>query len=175
LQERYNVAPACVLIDIGFDQDRIFDLCALCGWTGVKGEGTKRSFSHKMRDGTMVERLYSTTQRARSKRGPIVSFVFLATNPIKDIVHRILLGEGAELEIPSDVSKAFEAHMQAERREMIKSPKTGQEQSVWVCKNRNNHLFDCLTYQVGAALILRLFDAPAVNSTLDDDAANSAV
>ena len=174
LRERYNVPAACVLIDIGFDQDRIFDLCALHGWTGVKGEGTKRSFSDKMKDGTMVERLYSTTQRARSKRGPIVSFVFLATNPIKDIVHRILIGEGADLEIPSDVSKAFEAHMQAERREMIKSPKTGQEQSVWVCKNRNNHLFDCLTYQVGAALILRLFDAPAVNSTLDDNAANSA-
>lgn len=171
LQTRFNVAPARVLIDIGFEQDRIFDLCAKHGWMGVKGEGTKRSFPHTLQNGTKIERLYSTVQRARSKSGPIVRYVFLATNPIKDIVHRLISGDGADLELPSDLSKAFEAHMKAERREMVKAPKTGQEYSVWVCKNRNNHLWDCLTYQTGAALIFRLFDEiPSVLTLADPPA-----
>ena len=157
LQIRFNVPPAHVLIDIGYEQDRIFDLCAKHGWMGVKGEGNKRSFPHKLQNGNRVERPYSTVQRARSKAGPIVKFVFLATNEVKDIAHRLLQGEGAELELPSDLSKSFEYHMRSERREMVRAPKTGQEQSVWVTKNRQNHLWDCLVYQVGAALIFRLF------------------
>lgn len=158
MRARYNVPPGQVLIDIGFEQDRIFDLCAKHGWTGVKGEGNKRSFQHRRQDGKMVEKLFSTTQRARSKSGPIVRYVFLATNPIKDIAHRILTGEGAAIELPSDLSKTFENHTQAERREIIKAPKTGQESSVWVTKNRKNHLWDCFVYQIGAALIFDIFE-----------------
>ncbi len=158
LAEKYGVKPNHVLIDIGFEQDRIFDMMAAHGWIGVKGEGVKRSFPHELRDGKKLERLYSKTQRARSKSGPIVPFVFLATNPVKDIAHRLLTGQGATMELPSDLSKTFENHCKAERREMMKSPKTGQEYSVWVTRNRKNHLWDCLVYQVGAALIFRLFD-----------------
>jgi len=64
------------------------------------------------------------------------------------------------MEFPSDMSKDFEKHLKAERREMIRSPKTGQEESIWVTKNRDNHLWDCLVYQIGAALMFQLFDAP---------------
>jgi hypothetical protein len=157
MREKYNVPPRQVLIDIGYEQDRIFDLCAKHDWTGVKGEGQKRSFPHRRKDGKIIEKLYSKNQYARSKSGPIVRYVFLATNPIKDIAHRILIGEAAEIELPSDLSKTFENHTQAERREMAKSQKTGQEYSVWVTKNRKNHLWDCLVYQVGAALIFGIF------------------
>lgn len=158
IAKKYNVSPNHVLIDIGFEQDAIFDLMAKYGWLGVKGEGTKRSWPAIMQNGQKVERLFSQVQRARSKSGPIVKFVFLATNPIKDIAHRILTGNGARLELPADLSKVFENHCRAERREMVRAAKTGQEQSVWVTRNRQNHLWDCLVYQVGAALICRIFD-----------------
>jgi phage terminase large subunit GpA-like protein len=155
--EKYGIKPNNVLIDIGFESPRIYDLCATHGWIGVKGEGTRRSFTHRTKTGNKVERLYSQTFRAKSPKGPLIPFVLLATNPLKDIASRLLSGEGAELEIPADVSKAFQLHMQAERREMVRAPRTGQETSVWVSKHRENHLWDCLVYSVGAALIFRIF------------------
>jgi len=159
LQTRYGVQSPDVWIDIGYDQGRIFNLMAIHGWRGIKGEGNKRSFAHVAQNGTKTERLYSKIQRARSPRGAIVQFVFVATNPVKDILHAIITGNGAEIEFPSDLSKTFGKHMKAERREMIRSPKTGQEESVWVTKNRENHLWDCLVYQIAAALMMRLFDS----------------
>jgi phage terminase large subunit GpA-like protein len=169
IQNRYGVLPGCVLIDISYDWDRIVGLCAKHGWMGVKGEGMKRFYPYVRGDGKTIERLHSKTMRTKSKAGPIVPYVELATNPIKDIVHRLLIGEGAALEIPSDVSKAFEQHMRSERREMVKQATTKQEStSVWVCKNRNNHLWDCLVYQVGAALIFGLFQEPARDTTLTE-------
>jgi len=157
LANRFAVPPNHVLIDIGFEQDRIFDLCATHGWMGVKGDGNRRSYTHHDANGKPIERPFSKVQRARSKKGPIVKFVFLATNEVKDIAHRLIIGEGASIEFPADLSKSFEHHMRSERREMIRVGKTEQEKSVWVTKNRQNHLWDCLVYQVGAALIFRLF------------------
>jgi phage terminase large subunit GpA-like protein len=159
LAKRYNVHPPDVWIDIGYDQPRIFNLMALHLWRGIKGEGNKRSFAHVSQSGAKTERLYSKIQRARSPRGAIVQFVFVATNPVKDILHAIITGHGADMEFPSDMSKDFEKHLKAERREMIRSPKTGQEESVWVTKNRDNHLWDCLVYQIAAALMMRLFES----------------
>ena len=87
-----------------------------------------------------------------------MQFVFIATNPVKDITSRLLSGEGAKLEVPSDVSPAFKKHVRAERREMIKQRRTGQEESIWVTKSKENHLWDCLVYQTGVACIYRLFE-----------------
>ena len=61
------------------------------------------------------------------------------------------------MELPADLSKAFEIHCRAERREMIKD-KNGHEKSAWVARNRNNHLWDAWCYQVAFALVFRLFD-----------------
>jgi phage terminase large subunit GpA-like protein len=157
LAKRYNVPDSHVFIDIGFEQDRIFDLCHVHGWTGIKGEGKKQSFRWA-KDGKTVERLFSPRQRARAKRGGLVNFFFVATNPIKDILSRMLAGNGAPIELPADLSRAFEAHMRSERRELIRNSKTGEETAIWVTKNRNNHLWDVMVYQVGAALMFRLFD-----------------
>jgi phage terminase large subunit GpA-like protein len=157
LAKRYNVPDSHVFIDIGFEQDRIFDLCQIHGWTGIKGEGKKQSFRWA-KDGKTVERLFSPRQRARAKRGGLVNFFFVATNPIKDILSRMLAGNGAPIELPADLSRAFEAHMRSERREMIRNAKTGEETAIWVTKNRNNHLWDVMVYQIGAALMFRLFD-----------------
>jgi len=158
VRERYGVAPNHTLIDIGYDQTRVFELMAKFGWIGVKGDGRRNEYRHKLPNGNTVARLYSKTQRARSRSGPIVKYIFLATNPVKDIAHRLITGDGSTVELPSDLSKTFEAHCQAERREMIRDPRTGQETSVWKTRHRDNHLWDCWVYQVGAALVFRLFD-----------------
>jgi phage terminase large subunit GpA-like protein len=156
IEARYAIPKGLTFVDIGFEQDRIIDLCAQHGWTGVKGDGNRRSYPHDLH-GKRVERLYSKAQRQRAKSGGIAKYIFLATNPIKDVLSRMLANE--QVELPGDLSKAFEKHMRAERRETIRNAKTGAESHVWVTKNRQNHLWDTMVYQVGAALVFRLFDA----------------
>jgi len=58
--------------------------------------------------------------------------------------------------LPADVSKVFIEHMQSESKATLHAPKNGLSR-VWVTKKRANHLWDCLVYQVGAAMIRRVF------------------
>lgn len=155
---RYKVPPAQTFIDIGYQQDRILDLCVKHGWTGIKGEGTKRFFTHRSTGGKSIEKLYSPIKRARAKSGGVARFIFLASNPVKDVLARMMQA-GDQIEIPADVSKPFENHMKCERRTVEKHPKTGEEKSVWIRPgSKANHLWDCMCYQVGAALAFRVFD-----------------
>ena len=160
LFSRYRVPPPQTFIDIGYEQDRILDLCVLHNWTGIKGEGNKTHFQHRRPNGKTVERLISPIKRARAKSGGIARFLFLASNPVKDILAR-MLASGDQIELPADVSKAFEGHMTCERRTIERHPKTGEEKAVWIRPgSRANHLFDCMVYQVAAALALSVFDEP---------------
>ena len=156
--KRYRVPPPQAFIDIGYEQDRILDLCVKHGWTGIKGEGNKRFFQHRNTAGKPVEKLYSPIKRARAKSGGVARFLFLASNPIKDVLARMLQA-GDQVEIPADVSKPFENHMKCERRTVEKHPKTGEEKSVWIRPgSKANHLWDCMCYAVAAALAFRVFD-----------------
>lgn len=159
LFRQYNVPPPQTFIDIGYEQDRILDLCVRHGWTGIKGEGNKNAFHHPIGGGKSVERLFSTIRRARAKSGGIARFIFLASNPIKDILSRMMAG-GESIELPGDVSKAFENHMKCERRIVEKHPKTGEEKAQWIRPGgKPNHLWDTMCYQIAAALALRCFDS----------------
>ena len=158
LRKKYGVEPGKTIIDIGFDQDRILDLCVKHGWTGIKGDGVRTDWEHVDRTGNKVRRLYSKTQRQKAKSGGIAKWFWLATNPVKDIAHRLITGQGGELEVPGDVSKAFETHMKSERREVVRHARTGQETPLWITRNRQNHLWDCLVYQVGCSLVFELFE-----------------
>lgn len=157
LQKRYGVDPGKVLIDCNFEPDRILDLCSKHGWLGIKGDGQRRDFEHITKKGTKVRRLWSKMYRQPAKSGGLARWFFLATNPIKDITHKLVTGAAGELELPADLSKPFETHMKSERREIMKHAKTGQEFSLWITKNRQNHLWDCMVYQVAAALVFGLF------------------
>jgi phage terminase large subunit GpA-like protein len=157
--DRYKVTPALTFIDIGYEQDRILDLCVKHGWTGIKGEGNKRYFTHFNKAGKAIEKLYSRIKRARAKSGGIAKFMFLASNPVKDVLSRIIKS-GDQVEFPDDTSKPFENHMRCERRVVEKNSKTGEEITRWLRPgNKANHLWDCMCYQVGAALAFRVFDA----------------
>ena len=159
LCDRYNVARSKVLIDIGFQQDRIADLCVKHGWIGIKGEGVKRFFLHPTKGGKPVEKLFSQTKRIRAKSGGIAKFIFVASNPVKDILAR-MLANGDQIEFPADLSKPFENHMKCERRTVELNPKTGADKSVWTRPgSKANHLWDCMYYQVAAALVKRVFDS----------------
>jgi hypothetical protein len=158
LCDQYHVPPPQTFIDIGYEQDRILDLCVTHGWTGIKGDGIKRFFLHPRPKGKPIEKLYSPIKRARAKSGGIARFIFLASNEVKDILAR-MLANGEQIELPADVSKPFENHMKCERRTVEKHAKTGEEKAIWIRPgNKPNHLWDCMCYQVAAALAFRVFD-----------------
>ena len=159
LCDKYAVPRAKTLIDFGYDTDRMADLCVKHGWMGIKGEGNKSHFLHPTQSGKPIEKLYSMTKRHRARSGGVAKYIFTASNPIKDILSR-LMSDGEQIELPSDLSKPFENHMQCERRSVERNAKTGQEKGVWIRPSGGaNHLWDCMYYQVTAALVMRVFDS----------------
>lgn len=155
---KYNVKPSMHFIDIGYEQDRVLDLCVKHGWTGVKGEGNKRFFLHRGPNGKPIEKLYSEIKKIRAKSGGIAKYMWLCSNQVKDILQRII-ASGDQVEFPSDLSVAFRNHMKCERRIVEINKKSSEEISVWIRPgNRPNHQWDSMYYQVGAALAMRVFD-----------------
>jgi len=157
--DQYAVPRAKTLIDFGYDVDRMADLSVKHGWMGIRGDGNKAHFLHPTQSGKPVEKLYSMTKRHRARSGGIAKYIFVASNSIKDILAR-LLASGEQIELPGDLSKPFENHMQCERRIVERNSKTGQEKAQWIRPSGGaNHLFDAMCYQVAAALVMRIFDS----------------
>jgi len=154
LGEQYNVKPQLHFIDIGFEQDRILDLCAKHGWTGIKGDGNHTHFRHKDKK----EKLYSPMHRHRAKSGGVARFILIASNPVKDILARMVSNQ--QISLPADISKPFLSHMKCEKRQSEIDPQTGAEKVKWIRPHsRANHLWDCMCYQVAAGLIMSCFDS----------------
>lgn len=158
LIERFGVDPNKTFIDIGYDEPRILNLIVRRGWVGIKGDGKKTGWTAENKSGRKVENPFSKIQRKAASRGGIARWVWVATNPLKDMLARLSSGQGAEWRVFSDVSNAYRKHFKAERMEEFQVGREQQVTRVWVQKSRNNHLFDCEVYQVGAARMFRLFE-----------------
>lgn len=159
LLAKFEVAAPKTFLDLGYDWDRMVELCAKHGWTGIKGGGEVNAWDHELPNGSLVSKPYSKIKKTRASKGAIVKYVFVGTNTLKDMLARLASGQGAEWNTFSDVSKAYKKHFKAESRQEVVVGRQKQLKSVWILKNRSaNHLFDCEVYQVGAALMFRLFD-----------------
>lgn len=156
--DRFGVEPNKTFIDIGYDESRILNLIVRRGWVGIKGDGMKTGWPAETKSGRKVENPYSKIQRKAASRGGIARWVWVATNPLKDMLARLSSGAGAEWRVFSDVSNAYRKHFKAERVEEFQVGREQQVKRVWVQKSRSNHLYDCEVYQVGAARMFRLFE-----------------
>jgi len=157
LFKEYAVPRNRIVVDIGYNpDDAIGQLCRVNGWTGVKG-ADKRSFLHPAKSGKPIEKLYSTNKRSNELGKGLVKYFMVCTDPIKDVLHRMITSD--KIEFPLDASKALASHMQAERRTVQKDPHTGAEKSKWENKQgKANHLWDCMVYQVACAIVTGIFD-----------------
>jgi len=158
IQKLYDVRDTCVFIDIGFEWSKTAQLCADNGWFGIRGGGRSMSYAHKAQKGKPIEKAYSPIRYTQGEAGRKCAYFEIATDPIKDILARLMSGNGLEWIIPRDISKTYKFHMKSEvRREGQK----GIEKKVigyWETLNRANHLWDCEVYQVAAALMVGIFD-----------------
>jgi len=154
LQEKYAVEDRKTLIDIQFDSDKIASWCQRYGWTGIRGNGVVTSYKHKIRGGATVEKSYSAPKIKEGKTLVARAIYFeVASNPIKDILWRLMNGEGINWTVPEDVSKAYKRHMKSEVR---KEKDNGKQ--VWEAADRQNHLWDAEYYNVAAALMNGIFE-----------------
>lgn len=156
IQQRYGIAPHRVWLDFGFEDKRMAEIAADNGWHGVIGRD-ERAFRWNVGRGKFVERLYSDLSNKLLPSGKVAKYRRLASNPIKDILHRMTQRDGA-LQIPDDVSESFRTHMQCERREIRKMGKDQGTESVWMAPNHaQNHLWDCMYYAIGQGLLYKVF------------------
>ena len=160
LQNEYNVPANRVFIDTGYESGRIYDLIVKHGWCGIRGD-QKQSFPHRLKRGNqtkVVERVYSTIKRTKAPSGGVARYVFISADRVKDVLHRLRHGQGADWEVPDDVSPAYRNQIDAEARRTFTNSKTGAETHRWVKVRRANHLFDAEVYNTAAALIFGMFD-----------------
>ena len=157
LQEQYGVEDHHVFVDIGFEWSKTAELCARNGWWGIRGNGQVRSYQHPIKGGAVEERLYSRTKYTVGDDGSRCRYIEIATNPIKDVLWRLMNGGGLEWTIAPDVSKVYRNHMRAEVRKEGPHGKSKNIVGYWEQKSRQNHLWDCEVYNVAAALVWGIF------------------
>jgi len=158
IQEKFGVIDTCVFVDIGFEWGKNAQMCADHGWFGIRGNGQVSSYRHKLRKGGHVEKAYSPIKIAQGDGGSKCRYIEIATDPVKDILARLMNGSGLEWTVPKDVSKVYKAHMKSEVRKEGTKGKTKNIIGYWEQVKRANHLWDCETYNVAAALMVGIFD-----------------
>jgi phage terminase large subunit GpA-like protein len=151
-----GVAPHQTYIDSGYEAGRAYDLCARFGWVAIKGDDAA-GYPHRKAGGGTVQRLMSKRKTILAPCGKRVSLIHLAVNPLKDILARLRGGEGAAWQVVPDIGDSWVAQIDSEEREEFEHPKTKQLATRWVKRKRANHAWDCEVYQIGAALIWKVF------------------
>ena len=163
IQEKFGVPDPHVFMDMSFEWEETAQLCADNGWTGIRGEGDKQHFTYTpktgrgQKTGKSTERLYSEVRYATGSRGGKCRYVAIATNPIKDVLWRLMNGKGLRFDILPDASKAYHRHMKSEVRKESQIGRAKKVVSYWETTDRKNHLWDAECYNVAAALMFRMF------------------
>ena len=170
-QRKWDISHSNVIVDAGYDDDAnfVFQMCADRGWTAYRGDDRK-SFRHRLDDGTVVLRPYSPEMSwdpgmGRSSQGLIQVRLFYWSNPtIKDVTFRLKTGKGAKWEVYSTVSIEYRNQMCSESKRRLRT-KSGKTIVKWErIGRRPNHLWDCENMQTTTAfqsgLIINPFGDP---------------
>jgi len=166
-REQYEVQPAMVFLDVGWEQEMMAGIIAKYGWQGIKGDGNRKSgweweIKAGPNKGKKEMRLYSKKWFAKAKTGARAQVWHIATEPLQYILQRLIEGEGAEWLRYDDAPPTYEKHMNGERLLTDKDAR-GHVVKKWT-RIGANHLRDCEVYNLAAALMFRVF-APATNES----------
>ena len=166
-QAHYQVKPAHVGIDCGYETKRVYAQCVRNGWIALRGDSRPEfSSREKLQDGRM-----SSTRRSWEwysgdpetgtlHQGRRFAYVVRWSNPtIKDRLAQ-LIGRGLWITPKADAHDEHELEykrqMASEYKRRKRNPVTGNVQMIWVCPSGNNHLFDCAAEQVVMATLKRI-------------------
>lgn len=163
LQRKYEVNNWDVFVDSGFDAAEVYIRCLENGWVALKGDEREKYFhsrnGKKPRAKIFSEKVRIDTGIGKVTQGDLRGFVnlFHWSNPsAKDILQRLVNGEGSPWHIPKDIFEEYKKQLGAEIKKEMKDPRTGRLKYIWVRIRRDNHLFDCEAMQIVAAAMERI-------------------
>jgi phage terminase large subunit GpA-like protein len=167
----FKVPDRCVIMDCGYEQNRIFQVCCANGWVAFKGD-ERASFSTYHGGGIREVRPYSWPPLAGDpglgtvQQGMQRCPFFMWSNPtVKDFLYRLKTGKGLGWGLPADVSAEYMRQMCSEAKRRTRNKKTGQVEHQWqVIGRRQNHLWDCECMQLVAAMIEGILVNPFATS-----------
>jgi phage terminase large subunit GpA-like protein len=174
LQQRMKVADWAVFVDAQYNTATVYDNCARYGWTALHGSG-ENGFMHHPPGKRAVQKIFSTLKNAQSPSGGRARYIFFANEGAKDILARHRGGHAAPWEIPDDAGNDWHVQINAEIKRDTVQKITKQIVRRW-CKigSRPNHIFDCETMQVVAALIKGVIAAQVAEAEKVVDAPEAA-
>jgi len=175
LQQRMKVADWAVFIDAQYNTATVYDNCARYGWTALHGSG-EDGFMHHPPGKKPVRKIFSTLKNAQSPNGGRARYIFFANEGAKDILARHRGGHAAPWEIPDDAGNDFHVQINAEIKRDTVQKITKQIVRRW-CKigSRPNHIFDCETMQVVAALIKGVISTEPAKENASNSAPDAIV
>jgi hypothetical protein len=153
VMKRHEVRPRCVVVDSGHDATHIYSFCLRHGFNAVKGEDDE-SFAHEggiRRIVSVPKTLYAMLNcpRTRPNMDDEPRFWRYSKASIRDR-HQWLSNGGHKgsvvWEIPSDVSRDYQEHHQAEELRERKKKNSNEIQKVWVQLKERNDLYVCECY-----------------------------
>ena len=175
-QKAFGIPGNAVILDCGYDQTRVLQLCTAHGWTAFKG--TDQAHFPSFKSGKKINLPYSWPPKdadpglGTASQGRRWCKLILWSNPtIKDFLTRLKAGKGLYWGVPSDAPIDHAAHMISEMKKKVRNKKTGQNEYIWVViGRRQNHLWDCECMQLVAAMIQGLVINPFASSKPEETA-----
>lgn len=162
IRKLYDVEPQQTIEDAGYFPEGVYTDCAEFGWTAFKGSGDNY-FTVILNAGkpneAKIKRLWSNASRVQHN-GRILPLFHWASDPVKDILHRLRAGRGAKWETPDDASPDYLSQLDGERKKAFANKKTGRQEFRWQ-RTRANHAFDLEAMQTVLAMMLGVIAAPS--------------
>lgn len=162
IERLFAVQKQLVFQDAQHDPGAVYADAIRFGWTAIHGSG-ENSFTHILKSGKKVSRFFSPLKFANVPGG-LAPYVHFASDPVKDILHRLRIGKGAQWETPDDPPKEYADQINGDQKRERINKRTGRAEWRWK-KVGENHAWDCEGMQIAAALMLRILAAPEVEDT----------
>jgi hypothetical protein len=159
LQREYGVASKRVCLDMAHRPNMVGALLVKNGWRGLWGSD-KTGFTHALGNGYRVQREYSPVQYRdphlgtvhQSERNAKAMFLFWSNDRIKDRLEVLRFSDPPRWHVHSNITAEYVRQMNSERREIKTNRTTGRKTYYWKRLRRDNHIWDCESMQIVAAL-----------------------
>ena len=137
IQKKYEVHPANVFIDSGYQPDEVLAACAANGWVATRGD-QRNDFSWRVKTpkGIKAEIRPYSPPVVESVNGKRVKRFYFSNLRLKDVL-AAMIKRGKHM-IPKNVSEEYKQQMGSERRVVGTNGKP-----IWETVSDDNHFWDC--------------------------------
>lgn len=167
----HHVEPRRVGMDMAHKPNTVSGIMVKNGWRGLWGRDNSQGYIHSPIGAPKVYKDYSQVQRRDPHLGTIYQsegndkalFVYWSNDRIKDRL--AVQRDSGRWHVHANISKDYIHQLNAETKDMKRSPITGRVTYYWKQVRRDNHLFDCEAMQIVMALVGGVLEEEATAAT----------